>query len=155
MSHENQFNNPPQETLKSEEEKLEQIRSVEKRIMKEHGIRMEKLKEDDYVEDSIPREKLRECEPEIEILDELFEFFEDKYPPEELKLIVAHTLDEASNHPLRAPAREALRPIDILLKKIKRETNIMPGKIAELEAKYKEFSNAVGFFNNGKLDHDR
>ena len=73
----------------------------------------------------------------------------------ELHSIIDLTPTDAPNHPVREPARLALIPIVTMLDTLRKETNILPEKYQELRAKYKRFSNAVGFINKNKIDHDR
>ncbi len=100
-------------------------------------------------------EKQRECAPEIEKLENLFIAFEKEHSLEQLLLITDLTPKDAPNHPVREPAKNALKPITALLDVLKRETNITSEKYDELEAKYKILSRAVGMINNNKVDHTR
>lgn len=126
-----------------------------KQIMEKHEERMKKIKENDYAEDVISLEKRRECEPEIEELEWLIDLFEEIYSLDELNSIADLTVEEASKHPVRAPARKDLIPIDILLKTLERETNIAPKKYEELKKRYANISRAVGIINKNKVEHNR
>lgn len=100
-------------------------------------------------------EALREAGPEIAEFEEMLVSFELAHPLAELHSIVELTPQEAPSHPIREPARLALDPIVAKLNILKIETNINKARYEELKAKYKRLSNAVGFINNGKVDHNR
>jgi hypothetical protein len=97
-----------------------------------------------YGTGEIPPEKRREAGPEIEELEGMFENFEQTHDIIALNAITDLTPEEAPNHPIREPAREALRLIVNKLQLIKDETNITAEKYAELKAKRKRLAQAVG-----------
>lgn len=110
----------------------------------------------DNPEPVILPEDLVESGPEIVELERMIDLFESKYPLEELYSIVDLTPEEASEHPVRRPAWEALKRIVDKRNFIKEKTNIAPEKYEELEARFKNISRAVGMINsNDKVDHDR
>jgi len=108
-----------------------------------------------YPENVILPENLREAGPEIAQFESLVNSFESTHSLAELHSIIDLTPTDAPNHPVREPARLALIPIVTMLDTLRKETNILPEKYQELRAKYKRFSNAVGFINKNKIDHDR
>jgi len=109
----------------------------------------------DHPEIVMAPEDLRECEPEIAELEEMFTEFESEHSLEELLLIANLTPQEAPKHPIREPARKALILIVAKLKMLGKETNISSEKHGELRAKYMQLSRAVGIINNNKIDHNR
>ena len=110
---------------------------------------------EDHPETIIAPENLRECGPEIAEFEEMFDSFESTHSLAELHLIIDLKPEDASNYPLRESAKIALIPIVAMLNKLKEETNIMPEKLKELEAKYRYLSRAVGIINGNKVDHTR
>ena len=91
--------------------------------------------------------------PEVEEFEGMLEDFEKAHDLEALHAIIDLTPAEAPHHPVREPAKQALNPIYKKLCLIKDETNITGEKYAELKAKWKLLSQAVGMINNNKLDH--
>lgn len=89
----------------------------------------------------------KEVGPESLEFENLVKDFEQNYPLGELFAITDLTVEEAENHPLRAPAMLALIPIWEKAKAFKNN--------AELWAMYTKLSRAVGFINNNKVDHTR
>ncbi len=106
-----------------------------------------------YATEEIPPEKRRECGPEIEELEGMFENFEQAHDLAALHAITNLTPEEAPHHPVREPAKQALNPIYKKLCVIKDETNISGEKYTELKAKWKRLSQAVGMINNSIVDH--
>ena len=100
-------------------------------------------------------ETKRECGPEVAELEKLFTAFEAEHSLDALHAIVDLTPEEAPNHPVREPAKNALAPITQLFNTIKDKTNITPDALAILTAKRKRLSQAVGIINKGKVDHTR
>lgn len=150
----------------SEEQELEvqrlEVEGLVEQIMEKHNERMKKLRENDYVEDSISLKERRECGPEIADLEKLFAFFYKKYSLKELnklKAITNLTPKEAPNNASRESVKKYLIPIDIILKTLERETDIVSEehieKNKELKTRYKYISNTVGIINNNKVDHNR
>ena len=106
-----------------------------------------------YATEEIPPEKRRECGPEVAELEQRFEDFEKAHDLEALSAITdITTLEEAQAHPTWMPAQRALHPIYAKFRVLKDETNITDEKHAELKAKWKRISQAVGMINDGKLD---
>jgi len=106
-----------------------------------------------YATEEIPPEKCRECGPEVAELEQMFEDFEKAHDLEALSAITdITTLEEAQAHPTWMPAQRALHPIYAKFRVLKDETNITEEKHAELKAKWKRISQAVGMINDGKLD---
>ena len=70
-------------------------------------------------------------------------------------LSVIETEEEALKSKEREFTKEALVRIVDKLKYLDRRTNINEEELGGLRRKYKIISNAVGFINNGKVDHDR
>ncbi len=102
------------------------------------------------------KKELRECGPEIEELKEMFRDFKERFSLEELNAITYIDYREASKHPLRGPAWIAF---DLIVKKrivIKKETNISPEILKEVDIDMEKISNAVGYIvNDGVVDHTR
>lgn len=158
MSVENPFNNPPQETLKPEEKKLEQLikePNAEEQNLSEEQEEQYKQWMKDYPETVTAPEDLRECGPEITEFEDMLASFELIHDLVELHLIVDLKPEDAPKYPLRESAKAALIPIVAKLNILKKETNIAPEKHAELKAKYMHLSRAVGMINNNKIDHNR
>lgn len=146
MSIEDPINNPPQEAPKPVENKRGSTPEEEdqyRQWMKDHP------------ETVIAPEDLRECGPEIAELEELLASFELTHFLEELHLIIDLKPEDVSKYPVRESAKAALIPIVSKLNSLKGETNISPEKHAELKAKYRKLSRAVGMINNNKVDHHR
>ncbi len=99
---------------------------------------------------------MREAVPEIEKFKEMITDFETTYPLEELHAIVELTREEAPNHPLRAPANNALKLILTSLNTLKSETDISPEQYEELKAEYKRLSRAIGIIgkDNRTVSHE-
>jgi hypothetical protein len=106
-----------------------------------------------YATEEIPAEKRRESGPEVEKLEDMFENFEQTHDLIALHAVTNLTPEEAPQHPVREPAKQALNPIYKKLQVIKDETNITPEKYAELKVKWKRLSQAVGMINNNIVDH--
>jgi hypothetical protein len=100
-----------------------------------------------------PAEKRRECTPEVEELEGMFESFEQTHDLAALHAITNLTPEEALLHPVREPARQALMLIQNTLQRIKDETNISDEQYAELKATRKRLFQAVGSINNNIVDH--
>jgi hypothetical protein len=106
-----------------------------------------------YATEEIPPEKRRECGPEVEEIERMFGDFEKTHDLEALAAITDITsLEEAQAHPTWMPAQRALHPIYAKYRVLKDETNITDEKHAELKAKWKRLTRAVGMINDGKLD---
>ena len=106
-----------------------------------------------YATEEIPPEKRRECGPEVEELERMFEDFEKTHDLEALSVITdITTLEEAQAHPTWMPVQRALHPIYAKFRVLKDETNITDEKHAELKAKWKRLTQAIGMINDGKLD---
>lgn len=91
----------------------------------------------------------------IEEFNGMITAFEAAYPLDELFAVVDLTADPDRKHPLRDPAKEALKPIFAKLNALKNETNIPDEKYKELKKRWKVVSNAVGMVNKGMVDHNR
>lgn len=96
-----------------------------------------------------------EAGPEIAEFNALIVSFELQYSIPELISIIDLTPAEALVHPLREPARLALRPILAKLNTLKSETNISPDEYDRLKVEFKRLSRAVGMINNNQVDHNR
>jgi len=81
--------------------------------------------------------------------------FEATYSLEELNAITDLSADPERKHPLRDPAKEALKPIFIKLKEIKDATDISDERYEKIKKDWKRLSNAVGVVNKGIVDHTR
>ena len=158
MSIKNPFSNPPQETPKPEEKKLEQSmndsNAEEQKLSEEQEEQYEQWMKD-HPETVIAPEDLRECGPEIAEFEEMLALFELIHSLAELHLIIDLKPEDAPKYPLRESAKTALIPIIAKLNILKKETNIAPEKHEELKAKYIRLSRAVGIINNNKVDHNR
>jgi len=106
-----------------------------------------------YATEEIPPEKRRECGPEIEELERMFRNFDQTHDVFALNAVTDLTPAEAPHHPVREPAKLDLIPMYAKLRTIYEETNITPEHYAELKAKWKHFSQAVGMINNNVVDH--
>lgn len=158
MSVENPFNNPPQETPKPEEKKLEQ--PIKEPKTEKHGLSEEQEEQyrqwmKDHSETVIAPEDLRECEPEIAEFEKMLASFELIHSLVELHLIIDLKPEDAWKYALRESAKVMLIPIVAKLHMLKEETNIAPEKYEELRAKYAVLNRAVGMINNNKVDHNR
>ena len=106
-----------------------------------------------YAAEEIQPEKRRECGPEVEEVERMFEDLERTHDLEALSAITnIATLEEAQAHPTWMPAQRALWPIYEKFRVLKDETNITDEKYAELKAKWKRLTQAIGLINDGKLD---
>lgn len=81
--------------------------------------------------------------------------FEATYSLDELNTIIDLSADPERKHPLRDPAKEALKPIFEKLKALKDGSTITGAELDELTAKWKVLSRAVGMVNKGMVDHTR
>jgi len=98
---------------------------------------------------------LRESGYDIAAFENMIDIFTAEHSLAELNAIVDLTPEAAPQHPVREPARVALNPIYAKLVVIENETNVSPEKLAELKAKFRVISQAVGIINNNKVWHDR
>lgn len=98
-------------------------------------------------------ETKRESGPEILEVEALIAKFESEISVEELTML--NTAKEALASPLREKAKEEIKPILKIIQTLKKETNIGPDKLEELEVKYRRLSRAIGMINSGKVDHNR
>ncbi|KKR07889.1 MAG: hypothetical protein UT32_C0006G0036 [Parcubacteria group bacterium GW2011_GWC2_39_14] len=108
-----------------------------------------------YSETTIAPENLRECGPEIAEFEAMIASFESEHSLLELLSIIDLTLAEAQSHPIREPARLALKLIIAKRNSLKDETNISAAEYERLNAEYKRLSRAVGVLNDNKVDHNR
>ncbi len=108
-----------------------------------------------YPEQTSAPESPRDCEPEIKEFERMIDLFETMYSLEALHAITDLTPEQAPDHPIRQPAKIALEPIVALLNRLEEETNISGSRYAEMKAKYKRLSRAVGMINKNKVYHDR
>lgn len=97
----------------------------------------------------------KEVEPEIAEFETMIENFKSNFSLEELHSITNISDSEAESHPLWWPAKLALLEIGKKITILKKETNIAPEKMAELQSEYKIISRAVGIRNKGIVDHTR
>ncbi|MCK9344767.1 MAG: hypothetical protein M0P64_01420 [Candidatus Pacebacteria bacterium] len=95
------------------------------------------------------------CEQGVVEFENMVAEFEATYSLDELFAIIDLTSDPDRKHPLRDPAKEALKPIFAKLKEIKDGTDITDDKYEELKTQWKKLSNAVGMINKGIVDHTR
>lgn len=113
----------------------------------------------ELVEQWLPKytaEEPEKVESKFKVARELlaeFEKFEAEHSIEELLAITDLAPEDAPNHPVREPARKALIPIVEKLNHLRDKTTISKSEYAELEAKYKRLSSAVGMINRGKVRH--
>ena len=70
-------------------------------------------------------------------------------------LSATKTEEEALHSEERESAKKALIPIVEKMNFLDLRTNITKEELNELRKKYKIITNAVGFINNGMVDHDR
>lgn len=109
----------------------------------------------DHPEKVITPESLRESGYDIAAFENMIDVFTAKHSLAELNAIVDLTPEAAPQHPVREPARVALNPIYAKLVVIENKTNVSPEKLAELKAKFRVISQAVGTINNNKVRHNR
>jgi hypothetical protein len=141
----------PEQLVLGDTEKLQAEAAQRQKDMDVYNAMLEDCPE---MEGEILPEKQRECTKwEMREMADMILEFEEEYPLAELLLITDLTPDEATNHPLREPAKLALIPIVEALNKLKNETDITKEKYDELEASYRSLSKAVGFINKGKVVH--
>lgn len=105
--------------------------------------------------ETFTQSKAEVVEQGIEEFNGMVTAFEATYPLDELFAILDLTADPDRKHPLRDPAKEALKPIFAKLSALKNETNIPDEKYEELKKQWKILSNAVGMVNKGMVDHTR
>ncbi len=98
-------------------------------------------------------ETKRESGAEILEFEASIDEFEKEFSVEDLMAITE--VKEALESPLRKNAKDALGPILKKLQALEKETDISKEKLAELKARYKKLSNAVGIINSDKVDHAR
>lgn len=100
-------------------------------------------------------ERLWESGYDIASFENMVDIFTAEHSLAELNAIVDLTPEAAPQHPVREPARVALNRIYSKLVVIENKTNVSPEKLAELKAKFRVISQAVGMINNNKVWHDR
>ncbi len=114
---------------------------------------------DDFEERHAPEffapEDRRSCETDAAALEEMFLRFEAEHSVDALMAIDELSLEDASAHPVREPARMALAPITLLMDVLRKETDIDRQRFAELKARYLRLSRAVGVIEDGRVDHAR
>lgn len=113
-----------------------------------------------YETPEIPTEERRDASEIIASLESIYTSFEEAFDIEELSAITNPTPLEVPQHPVRDGAKEWLKPMTQRLTTLKETTNVTPDKLAELKAKYKRYSNAVGMVNKKSsgeyvIEHDR
>ncbi len=109
-----------------------------------------------HYEDSEAEEGAKEkvdCEPHIEEYESLIIAFEKVYSLENLRAL--QTEEEALNSEERESVKGALSSVYKKLEFLKKRTNVTDKRFGDLCKKYKIISNAVGFINNGVIEHDR
>ena len=99
-------------------------------------------------------------EPRNELLASYYELianFESLYPLSELHAIVDLRPADAPRHPLREPARQALIPIDRMMKAFEADAHVGADEVARALENYRRLSRAIGVINGltGKVDHTR
>ncbi len=109
-----------------------------------------------HYEDLNSKEALK---PKVEYSPHAEEFDKMLAPllKEEL-LAILNTIEtekEAISSEERVSAKEALIPLVTKMNFLKNRTNIEEEEFEKLHRQYKIISNAVGFINNGMVDHDR
>jgi len=109
-----------------------------------------------YHEDLEEQERAEEREEVGPHVEEFEEMITPLLEEEVLNVLNAiKTKEEALDSEERESAKEALISIVRKMKFIDQKTDISKEEYAGLFGKYKIFSNAVGFINNGIVDHDR
>jgi hypothetical protein len=99
----------------------------------------------------IPKKSEEELAPVVAELEALFANFAETHDMEALYAITSLSDEEAANHPVREPARVALKPIVALLNTMKDHKDY-----EMLKEKYTYFSRAVGMrTSNDGVDHTR
>lgn len=109
----------------------------------------------DHPEAVIAPEDRRESGPEEVEFEQMVDSFTAEHSLAELHAIHDLTPEDAPQHPVREPARVALNPIYAKLVIIEKETNVSPARLAELKARFKVVSQAVGIINNNQVWHNR
>jgi len=102
-----------------------------------------------------PPETKRESAPEISHFNELVAAFEVEHSLEALHAITELTAKDAPDHPVRGPAKLALKEIFAQLKVLEKETDISPEELTAVKLEKKRISQAVGMINRGIVDHTR
>ena len=104
----------------------------------------------------VPAKELKDCEPDIVVLEEMFAAFERGHPLAELYAITDLSLADAPRHPIRQPAVEDIKPIGLWLAYLEKETNITPERHAELLVRYAELTKAIGMIvtAESKIRHE-
>ncbi|GMQ95129.1 MAG: hypothetical protein BMS9Abin13_240 [Patescibacteria group bacterium] len=109
-----------------------------------------------YYEDLNAQEALK---PKVEYGPHAEEFEKMLVPLLEEGLLAAlntiETEEEAMSSKERASAKEALIPLVSKMNFLKNRTDIDEKEFEKLHEQYKIISNAVGFINEGKVDHNR
>ena len=101
-----------------------------------------------------PEAERRDYETGVAEFQRLIDDFEAKYPLDQLNTITYLTQEDAPNHPLREPARQAIIPIYKLLNDLKYKTNIPTTRHDELKAEYLRLSKAIGYVErDNKVRH--
>lgn len=104
---------------------------------------------------SASKETNKETEPEVSLFNELIAKFEEEHSLEALHQIIDLTPSDASLHPVREPARIALKEIVAQLKIVRSMKDIPPEILATINEDYLRVSRAVGIINSNKVDHTR
>ena len=109
-----------------------------------------------YYEDLEAQERGKEKVEHGPHIEEFEEMLVPLLREEVLEVLGAiETEEEALNSEERESAKKALIPIVDKMKFLDWRTNITEKELEGLRKKYKIISNAVGFINNGIVDHDR
>lgn len=106
-----------------------------------------------YADEEASSEANVEIEAEIKKFDTLVEAFEAQISIEALLAIATEV--EAKDHPVRESAKGAMAAINAQFNLLKSSGAVSTEDLARVSAARKRLSNAVGFINNGKVDHDR
>ena len=108
-----------------------------------------------YETPEVPQESRIDCEPLISEFEYLLEDFGNHHELFVLHAVRNMTAAEAPEHLIREHAKHDLVFIVEALNFLEAETNITEDRLAELKAKYRKLSQAVGIINNGVVYHDR
>ena len=150
MPNQGEILNPSEEPEKPKEASRQEA-------TKEDGLTPEEREQAAYwlalVEESPVPEEKREAGEDILALEADMSRCELLRPIEDLYSV--STPREIRNRPGRIELKNDLIGIIAKLNALEKETDVSVEKLTELKAKYQKLSNAVGFINSGKVDHNR
>ena len=108
-----------------------------------------------YETPEIPAEKRVDCDTHVADFRLMVAKYEGSHNCEVLRTVTDLTPKDAPHHPVREIARQDMNEIVALLNFLEEKTNISKEELADLKARYRKLSQAVGMINQGIVDHDR